>query len=175
MYFIRPASFFVAALSVLALSASVRAAILPGHAAPCLPAQLAVTLDSRNGEFDGMSQSGALLVLRNAGHIACTMSPLPALTFEDARRQPLAVERRIPRGMHPGPVLMTVVVAPGKNVATRLHWVASDVFDAGNCVTPAFVSLSIKDGTLHVPFGYPLCAADGSTAYFDQSPLAMMK
>jgi hypothetical protein len=140
-----------------------------------LPTQLTVVLDGRNGEFDGMSQSGALLVLRNTGHIACTLSPLPALTFEDARQQPLTMERRPPRGMHPGPVLLPVAVTPGQKVATRLRWVASDAFDAGNCVSPAFVSLTLKGGTLRVPFGHTLCAAAGSTAYFDQSPLRMMK
>lgn len=175
MYFVLPTSFSVAVLSALAFSASIGAAVVPGHAAFCLSAQLAVTLDRRNGEFDGMSQSGALLVLLNTGHIACAMPPLPALTFEDAKKQPLTVERRIPRGMHPGPVLMPVEIAPGKNVTTRLHWVTSDAFNAGNCVTPAFVSLVMKGGTLYIPFGHTLCAAAGSTAYFDQSPLTMMK
>ncbi|MFW7226916.1 MULTISPECIES: protease inhibitor I42 family protein [unclassified Serratia (in: enterobacteria)] len=128
-------------------------------------------LDDKEGEFTGMSQSGTLLVLRNTGHITCTLEPLPALRFKDAKQQPLTVERRISLGMHPRPVLLP----PGQQVASRLRWVASDSFEAGNCVTPAFVSLEIKDETLHIPFDHMMCAAAGDTAYFDQGPLGMMK
>ncbi len=141
----------------------------------CQPDDIRAHLDDRDGEFTGMSQSGTLLVLRNTGHIACTLEPLPALRFEDAKQPPLTVERRIPHGMHPGPVLRSVVVAPGQQVASRLRWVASDAFDAGNCVTPAFVSLELKGGTLRIPFDHMMCAAAGDTAYFDQGPLGMMK
>ena len=171
MYIVRPAIFPAVMLLALTISASVRAE----RSGACLPAQLAVTLDSKNGAFDGMSQSGALLELRNTGHTACTLTSLPTLRFEDAKQQPLTVARRIPRGMHPGPALLPVAVAPGQQVASRLRWVASDAFDAGNCVTPAFVSLEMKGGTLRVPFDHVMCAAAGDTAYFDQGPLGMMK
>ncbi|MBB1585077.1 DUF4232 domain-containing protein [Serratia sp. OS31] len=162
-------------LLAFAISTSVRAETLPERSGACLAAQLAVTLDSKNGAFDGMSQNGALLVLRNTGHIACTLTRLPALRLEDAKQQPLTVERRIPRGMHPGPVLLPVAVVPGQEVASRLRWVASDAFDAGNCVTPAFVSLEMKGGTLRIPFDHMMCAAASDTAYFDLGPLGMMK
>ena len=175
MYFVRHV--ILTGLILSALSATVRAEPLKPttQADICLSTQLTVRLDSRDGEFTGMSQSGTLLVLRNTGHIACTLEPLPALRFEDAKQQPLTVERRTPHGMHPGPVLRSVVVAPGQQVASRLRWVASDAFDAGNCVTPAFVSLEMKGGTLRIPFDHMMFAAAGDTAYFDQGPLGMMK
>lgn len=175
MYLVRHVIFPVVMLSALALSATVRAASISVHSDACLPAHLTAGLDGRNGEFDGMSQSGALLVLRNTGHTACTLPPLSALTFEGTDQQPLAVERRIPRGMYPGPVLLPVVVAPGQKVASRLHWVASDAFDAGNCVSPAYVSLVMKGRMLRVPFDHMMCAAAGDTAYFDQTPLGMVQ
>lgn len=177
MDIVRPVIFPAAILPLLvfAISTSVRADTLPEHTDVCLSAQLAVKLDSKNGVFDGMSQSGALLVLRNTGHTACTLTPLPVLSFEDEKQRPLTVERRIPRGMHPGPVLLPVAVVPGQQVASLLRWVASDAFDADNCVTPAFVSLETKGGTLRVPFDHMMCAAAGDTAYFEQGPLGMMK
>lgn len=175
MSLIRPFIFPAFILSALALPTSGQAASIPVHSDDCLPSQLTLSLDSRNGEFDGMSQSGTLLALRNTGHTACTLTPLPALIFEDTKQQSLTVKRRIPRGMHPGPVLLPVAIAPGQTVASKLHWVASDAFDAGNCITPAFVSLQMKGSTLRVPFGHRMCAAAGDTAYFDQPPLGMMK
>ncbi len=166
MYFFRPVLISLTLLSILTFSITGRAAV---RSDTCSLTQLTAALDGQDGKFDGMSQSGTLLVLHNSGHIACVMSPLPTLTFEDTRQQPLAVERRIPHGMHPGPVLMPVVIAPGKNVATRLRWVASDVFDAGNCVRPAFVSLNLAGGSLTVPFDRQMCAAKGQTSFYSQS------
>nr|WP_051552070.1 DUF4232 domain-containing protein [Acetobacter persici] len=65
-----------------------------GQVPACQPAQMDVTLDSRNGAFDGMSQSGTVLVVKNTGPAACIMPPVPLVQFQDAAGQKLPVFRR---------------------------------------------------------------------------------
>ena len=157
---------------------SVNAAVLTGlmlsacaHAAPaCRAGNMSLKLDDRNGEFDGMSQSGTMLVVRNTGHATCKLDVLPEVMFADAGHHHLSAERRIPRGMHPGPVLLPVQLRAGKEAVSRLHWVASDVFDGGRCVRPASLSLRLEEKSLQVPFGRMMCAPAGSDAFFDQQP-----
>ncbi|WP_375154759.1 DUF4232 domain-containing protein [Pseudomonas sp. PDM25] len=117
-----------------------------------------------------MSQRGTLLVLRNNGPHTCQLGALPTLRFEGSggRRRP--VDRRLPRGMHPGPVLLPIAVAPGVEVAMLLHWVSGDVYPGHNCLTPVTAVLDLSEGALRVPFGLPMCAAVGSTEFFDQAP-----
>lgn len=157
---------------------SVNAVVLAGmvlsacaHAAPaCRAGNMSLKLDDRNGEFDGMSQSGAMLVVRNTGKATCTLGVLPELTFADAGHRPLSAERRVPRGMHPGPVLLPVQLRAGKEAESRLHWVASDVFDGGHCIRPARLSVRLEGQSLQVPFGRTMCAPAGGNAFFDQQP-----
>jgi hypothetical protein len=52
-------------------------------ALPECKGQLSIGLDREGGAFNGMSQSGALLVVRNVGPIACKTPGLPVLTFQD--------------------------------------------------------------------------------------------
>lgn len=157
---------------------SVNAVVLSGlmlstcaHAAPaCRVGDMSLKLDDGNGEFNGMSQSGTMLVMRNTGKVTCTLGVLPEVVFDDADHHLLSAERRVPRGMHPGPVLMPVQLRVGKEATSRLHWVASDVFDGGHCIRPARLSVSLEGRSLHVPFGRMMCAPAGSDAYFDQQP-----
>ena len=83
--------------------------------APRLPActanQLSLSFDGEGGAFNGMSQSGTLLVLRNVGPTACSVAGLPKLTFKNAAGKPLAITRKVPIGMHPGPVILPIGVA----------------------------------------------------------------
>ncbi|WP_150652846.1 DUF4232 domain-containing protein [Pseudomonas fluorescens] len=137
----------------------------------CQVSQLDAHFDDRDGVFDGMSQRGTLLVLRNNGPHTCQLGALPTLRFEGPDGQRLPVERRLPRGMHPGPVLLPVAVAPGVEVAMLLHWVSGDVYPGHNCLTPATAVLDLSEEALRVPFGLPMCAAVGSAEFFDQAPL----
>jgi len=140
-----------------------------GQILPCLSADIRLHSDDRNGLFDGMSQGGTSLVLHNAGRASCMLPPLPALVFSDAEHLPVAAERRTARGMHPGPVLPPVIVTAGAELQILLRWVASDAFDGGHCIRPAFVSLALDGGTLTVPFNRTMCAAKGQTGYYSQS------
>lgn len=122
--------------------------LLPGafaqvqHAPPCSASQLSIAVDSENGNFDGMSHSGTLLVLRNIGPVRCTVAGFPALTFLDAANHPLPLSREVSRGMHPGPVIVPVTVVPGAELTATLRWISSDVVRPGSCYTAS--SLSVK-------------------------------
>lgn len=153
------------------VSAPVRATTAPDNEPVCRVTQLTTHFDDKEGVFDGMSQSGTLLVLRNTGVRPCQVNALPALGFEGGNGKLLTVERHIPRGMHPGPVLLPLMVAPGAEVAMRLHWVSNDVYEGHNCVTPETAVLTLLDGVLRLPFGRTMCAAAGATEFFDQTPL----
>lgn len=136
---------------------------------PCRSADIRLHSDDRNGLFEGMSQGGTSLVLHNAGKVSCMLSPLPELSFSDAEHHPVMAERRAVRGISPGPVLLPVTVAASAEVRIVLRWVASDAFDGGNCIQPAFVSLALVGGALTVPFGHQMCAAKGQIGYYSQS------
>ena len=136
---------------------------------PCGSSDITVHTDDRSGLYDGMSQSGTSLVLRNTGSRACMLPPRPVLTFSDAAHHPMVVERRPVRGMNPGPVLLPVTVPADHELQILLSWVSSDAFDGGNCIRPAFVSLGLTGGMLTVPFDRQMCAAKGQTGYYSQS------
>lgn len=135
----------------------------------CLKAQLSVRLDDREGQYDGMSQSGVDLVLHNRAKVPCSLPALPELSFRDSHHTPLAMARKLSPAMHPGPVLLPVSVGAGEDVSITLRWVSSDVFEHGQCVRPAVIALALPDGVLHRPFGRMMCAASGLTGYYSQS------
>lgn len=119
---------------------------------PCKAYQLSLNTDSENGAFNGMSHSGTLLVLRNLGPNACTVPARPVVAFQDARRHTLPATLQTPRGMHPGPVLVPVVIPAQAEVTSRMRWVSSDAYDAHNKIAPAFIAVRIAAHTLRHKF-----------------------
>ncbi len=118
----------------------------------CPASQLSFALDDENGYFNGMSHSGALLVLRNLGPNACTVPAGPVLAFEDASHHPLPISLEVPRGMHPGPVIPPVVIPVGAEVTSQMRWVSSDAFGASNSISPAYITFSVGGDTLRLKF-----------------------
>ncbi len=143
-------------------------------ASACHAGNISLKLDDRNGEFDGMSQSGTVLVVRNTSNVTCMFGVLPKVTFVDASDHPLSTERRISKWMHPGPVLIPVQLDAGKEAESRLHWVASNVFDSGHCIRPARLLLRLEEQSLYAPFGRMMCVPKGSNAFFDQQPFHLV-
>lgn len=137
----------------------------------CPVSQLSLGFDDEGGAFNGMSQSGTLLVLRNIGRAPCRVRALPRLHFEDADGRAVDAVRRAPPGMHPGPVLSSVQVMPGAALTARLHWVSGDVYDGHHCISPATAVIDLPGGTLRQSFGRHMCAPAGSARFFDQAPL----
>jgi hypothetical protein len=154
---------------------------------PCPASWLSLALDPENGTFNGMSHSGTLLVLRNLGPEVCTVPALPKLRFEDAQHHPLAVKRKAPMGMHPGPVMLPVAVPPGAELTARLLWVDGDVFSDGggngessaSSASPAYLVVPVggqaesrKDGhALHTAFHGEMFGPHGQPPQYTQTPL----
>ncbi|WP_323989077.1 DUF4232 domain-containing protein [Nguyenibacter sp. L1] len=152
------------------LSASMAQAA-PVPYSKCTVSQLSLGFDDEGGAFNGMSQSGTLLVLRNIGIAPCQVRALPHLHFEDADGHAVDAVRRAPPGMHPGPVLSSVQVMPDAELTARLHWVSGDVYDGHHCISPATAVLDLPGGALRQAFGRHMCAPAGSAQFFDQAPL----
>ncbi len=138
---------------------------------PCGRA-LSVSIDRGDGAFDGMSQSGGWLVVRNQASRACKVEALPRVEFE-AHGRALPAVRSAPVGMHPGPVMLPVALAPGATATTALRWVSSDVYDGHNCINPARIVIHINGMTFRRPFSGMICGAAGAPVSFKQPPLKL--
>lgn len=148
----------------------------PGRSAPaapaaCLASQLDFSLDGGDGRFNGMSHSGAMLVLRNAGKAACTIPARALPRLADANRQPLdirAQDTEDPPGQ-PAPVTL----APGASATSDMRWVSGDVFDHGHCESPTFVTLALDGQTVSAAFTGHLCGAGGQPSAFTLTPFQL--
>ena len=69
--------------------------------APACARHLAIALANPNGDFDGMSHSGAHLTVRNRGPRACRLPGLPTIGLADANGVAISAAREAPRFMHP--------------------------------------------------------------------------
>lgn len=142
----------------------------PHRPPPCHSYQLSFNTDNENGAFNGMSHSGTLLVLRNLGSSACTIPGLPAVAFEDDHHHTLPTTRQSPPGMHPGPVILPVIIPAGAEVTSRMRWVSSDAYDAHNGITPAFITLRIDGHTLTHHFRGQLFGPAGKHPSYTATP-----
>jgi hypothetical protein len=159
---------YVVVAVVLILAASAQGSSVPSASSliACTAAQLSLTFDSESGSFDGMSQSGTLLVLRNIGGQICTVPGRPPLEFEDAAQHKLPISLQTPPGMHPGPVILSVAVPVGAEATGELHWVSGEVYDSSQCFSPAFVAITFDTGTLRAPFTGSICGPSGQDAKY---------
>lgn len=152
-------------------------AILPAARAraqqppPCKAYQLSLNTDSENGAFNGMSHSGTLLVLRNLGPHACTIPARPVIAFQDASHHTLPATLQTPRGMHPGPVLVPVVIPAQAEVTSRMRWVSSDAYGANNKIAPAFIAVRIGNHILRHKFTGQLFGAAHKHPAYTATPL----
>ncbi len=143
---------------------------------PCKAEQLSLGFDGENGAFDGMSHSGALLVVRNLGPQACRLPGLPTLSFKDAAGHALPIARQTPVGMHPGPVVLPVILAAGAEATAPLRWVSGEVYSPSRCYSAASASLQLStipgSGALSSPFQGRICGP-AKGASFEQPPLRL--
>jgi Protein of unknown function (DUF4232) len=146
---------------VLVLAASAQAYPVQSASAllACTSSQLSLTFDSEGGNFDVISHSGTLLVLRNIGGQTCSPSGLPSLAFEDASHQ-----------------ILPVAVPQSAEETGELHWVSGEVFDTSQYFSPAFVPISFATDVLRAPLTSRLCAPSGQDtkyrfAYLKRDPV----
>lgn len=144
----------------------------------CAMDQLSLALDAENGNFDGMSHSGTLVVLRNLGGSACRVEAVPVITLRSgATGEAVRGVMAGARSMHPGPVLRPVlrpvVVAAGAEVTASLRWVSGEVFDDSVCVVPKTLAVTIGGATQEVEFGNKLCGQRGKGIEFEMTRWAV--
>lgn len=149
------------ALFALALATTPAVAALP----PCAPSQLSLAFDGQGGAFNGMSHSGALLVIRNMGPKACRLPALPRLLFKDAKGRPLPIARQSAAGAR------AVGVAAGAELTAPLRWVSGEVYDRSRCLTPAYAAVAVGSDWLQIEFTPRLCGRAGATIAFEQPAL----
>ncbi len=153
-------------MSILAMLLAAPSPSLP----PCRVNGLRVSLDDRRGDFNGMSQSGAELSIRNLGP-DCLLVALPLVQLRDGRNRIVPAVRQAPRGMHPGPVMVPVHLAAGHRAATELRWTSGPLFPHSRRVRAARISVKIGAGTLTIPLAATLYGAVGQPVAFEQTPL----
>ena len=154
------------------------AALLAVHAVPqslpvvppCRARQLRLSVDERDGAFNGMSHSGVELAIRNVGP-DCTVPAVPVVQMLDARGRVLAAVRRPPIGMHPGPAMIPVTIAGGHRATIDLRWVSGPVFDRNRSVRANSVAVRIGVGTVRAPVQAVLYGEPGKPVMFDQTPV----
>ena len=104
----------------------------PSTVALCTPDQLSLGTDDEHGNFDGMSHSGTLLVLRNLGSDACRMPYTPQIALY-GKSGVLKVKFTL-TAVAGTFKAQSVIVAAGAELTSSLRWVSGDVYDPGMCV-----------------------------------------
>ena len=117
------------------------------------------------------SHSGLLAVVQNNGPAACSLSPKPAFKFLDAAHEHPDLTWRAPVGMHPGPVMVPLVLAPGVAFTALLQWVDSPVFEHSRCIDLISISLPADSGNLSSSMQGHLCGLAGRPLTYDLEPL----
>lgn len=147
-------------------------AIALSAAHSCTKEQLSVSLDDRDGFYNGMSQSGTEMLLKNTASVVCSVSALPVLIFSDNLHRVLSVQQKYSRVMSPGSVLLPVNIEAGEKVRIPLRWVSGEVFEHTHCFRLEFISLKLPDGDLRLSFNRMMCAPEHESGYYVQSPVA---
>lgn len=158
-------SFHMRLLPALLVFTLAGATAAPAHAMLYAADQLSLTVDGENGSFNGMSHSGTLLVLRNLGPEACTVTGSPQIFFTDAAGATLPITRAVPRGMHPGPVVLPETILPEAELTSRLRWVSGEVYPHSQCFTPATLVVVIGGRKLTTPLAARICGPANKVTY----------
>ncbi|WP_321839583.1 DUF4232 domain-containing protein [Paraburkholderia bannensis] len=156
--------------ALLFTALSIHVASASAQTPQCQPTQLALSVDDGGGDFNGMSHGGTYLMLRNRGSRACQLPARPDVAFLDANEQPLPTSMQPTPGMHPGPVLLPVVIPPHATVKASLRWVTGEVFDDTQCVDTASLRVSIGEGAVSAPLSAHLCGARAQGPQYQYVP-----
>ena len=142
-----------------AVAGAARSPVVPA----CRAAQLRLSIDGRDGDFDGMSHSGTELSIRNLGP-DCTMPARPSIDLRDARGRVLPVRARAGTD---GP--LSVRIARGDRAAADLRWVSGPVFPRNRRLRVAGLTLAIGGARLRVPLAAIVYGPAGQRASFDRT------
>lgn len=135
----------------------------------CQSDDIRAHFDDRDGEFTGMSQRGVLLVMENISDHTCQLVQRPKIIFSGKTDKGIIVQatQRISRTMHPGPVLLPVILEPGHKHSVTVRWVSGDVYDdSHNCITTSGAIVNLAGQPLHISAQFQMCAPKGHTDFF---------
>ena len=74
--------------------------------------------------------------------------------------------------MHPGPVMVPVVVAPGAEVTSMLRWVSGEVFEHNVCFNPTQITVTIAGEAQRTRMAAHMCGDQAKGVTFEATPLA---
>lgn len=145
---------------------------VPAHAAvpACSAANLRLSVDGRDGDFNGMSHGGTALSIRNRGP-DCTLPAAPQLRFYDAagRRLPLRFNQAASSPRAP------VSIAGGHRAEIEIRWVAGPVYPHSRKLRVAGISVQAGAALLRMPLGAVVYGAVGQSVVIQQTPLRAME
>ena len=125
----------------------------------CTQTQVSVSFDNANGRFTGKTETGGLLVIRNFGEKPCSVLPKPEFHFEDSAGKPLGITWGAPKFMHPGPVMIPVVIPPGAEVTGMMRWAYGSGDRSMKCMRTAVMEVVLDGGGARVPFSQEFCGS----------------
>ena len=159
--------------------------VVPGMRASipmCKASDLSLGTDSEHGNFNGMSHAGTLLVLRNVSSAACRVPARPEIGFVDGAKMsglaphgvPLPIKLNVPgaRYMHPGPVILPVVIAPDAEATSKLRWVSGEVYDHNLCFNPTTITVTLQGEEQRASLSAHICGDKSNGVTFEATPLA---
>jgi membrane-bound inhibitor of C-type lysozyme len=132
----------------------------------CRASQLGFSLNSGDGQFNGMSHAGTMLVVRNTGTAACTLPAQPQPVLTDAGKRPLNIIAQTPNA--PAPSMIQLV--PGAAVESEMRWVSGNVYEDGHCESPALIDLAIGGKKVSTAFTGHVCGAGGKPSTYTLTP-----
>lgn len=141
----------------------------PAHAAAtpaCKPQDLRMSLDGRDGDFNGMSHAGTALVILNM-HRACSLPGMLPIEFHDARGMKLPVQIRNAAGARPAGMRLE----RGHRAQMTLRWVAGPVYANSRSGKAVDVSIKLGGADLSAPLHAELYGEAGQPIYVERSAL----
>ena len=158
---------------IAALGLPATAALSQGPQLPlCRVNQLRLATDDQGGNFNGMSHSGTLLIVRNLGPDACAIQPIAHVTLMDSAGKDLGAKGILPgaRFLHPGPVVLPIALPAGAEATATLRWVSGPVFEKNTCISSKHVNVSFGGNpALKATLIGTLCGDAAKGVTFDQS------
>lgn len=136
----------------------------------CKPADLSVHFEDGQGAFDGMSHSGAWVVLANRSATRCAVPAWPVVQLEDAQGHVLAIGKPAPLAPNQQPSQR--ILKPHALWRASMYWVSGNVYDGGQCVSPNRAVLTFPLGDVRVDFpARTLCGPAQTPLTFEQGQL----
>ena len=136
-------------------------------ALPCRQDQLSMGVAERDSSSDGAPVAGAVISIRNHGP-DCVLPPLPLVTLRAIGGGALSATRSVPRGMHPGPALVPILLTGGHRATFELTWRYCASED--RCVRVASMTLRFGAVVLNAPVGPTIGRSPAAPFRFDEDP-----